>query len=175
MSQSVSSAPILRHIRVRVLKGRNLAAKDVSLFRKRSSDPYYKATFRNVRIESEYQRKTLNPVWEPKTLDLGPIVELQADVLEISLFDHDYTKSDDFMGMVQVAAGDLYRLKPGKHTYWFALKESQDGKYANEEVSGEILIEINVIVSFLPKTHRLLTTCYCSRLKPDDRIDIDIA
>ena len=131
---------------VTVIRGANLAAKDRSFWfgKDTSSDPYFVIRFKNKTYTSEYRAQTLNPVWKSSGFDLGYITVVETDFLEIEVSDYDTFSSDDFMGMVRVAASALFRLGHGEHCYWFQLSDSK--KYKGEVVSGKILVSFNVEV-----------------------------
>ena len=142
----------MRDISLCVLEGKDLAAKDSRSFfnREESSDPYYTLNFKKQNIKSEVQKHTLKPVWRRQVMDMGSVKEGETEVLEISVFDHDFMKRDDFMGVVRVTAGELHKLGLGEHKFWFELDKSDEERYKNEAVSGEILVEIVVKVRELP-------------------------
>ena len=153
MSRSPSIPVVVRDIGICVLEGKDLAAKDTSFFgHSPSSDPYYIVTFKGQKNKSEVQKQTLNPVWSRKLIELGSVKEGETDHLEISLFDHDLIKSDDFMGVVRVPAGELHALGLGEHKFWFELNRSTEERYRTDAVSGEILVEVSVKVIELPDT-----------------------
>ena len=143
---------VVRNISVYVLEGKDLAAKDSGFFFRtaESSDPYYIVKFKKLSIKSEVQKQTLNPVWSRRVVDMGSIKAGETEVLEITLFDRDLMTRDDFMGVVKVTAGELLTLDLGEHKLWFELNKSTEERYANEAVSGEILVEIIVKVRELP-------------------------
>ena len=151
MPRFPSVAVVVRDISVCVIEGKDLAAKDIGYFgRTPTSDPYYIVNFKGQRTKSDIQNKTLSPVWSRKLIELGGVKEGDLDIVEISLFDHDLMTRDDFMGVVKVTAGELHALDVGEHKFWFRLEKSDEERYRNEAVSGEILVEIIVKATGLP-------------------------
>ena len=140
----------MRHITVQVARGTGLAAKDeLGFFRKRpSSDPYFIIRFKNKRYTSEYKSQTLEPEWKPAPFKMGWLTEVESQSLKVQVFDYDVIGADDFMGMIQVSARSLFNLGPGNHYFWFELNRSTERAYKHEEVSGKILLNFRVDVSW---------------------------
>jgi len=88
-------------LRVNVIKGRNLAAKD----RCGTSDPYLVLTLGDAKQSTPSISKTLNPEWN-QTLDL-PIVGVQSLLLEAVCWDKDRF-GKDYMGEFDVALEDIF-------------------------------------------------------------------
>ncbi|PVD20054.1 hypothetical protein C0Q70_20548 [Pomacea canaliculata] len=71
------------------------------------SDPYVKFKLGNEKYRSRHKSKTLNPRWLEQ-FDLR-LFDDQSMQLEISVYDHDVTGKDDFMGRATI---DLSQLEP---------------------------------------------------------------
>ena len=139
----------MRQVAVNVVRGTNLAAKDVTGFFKRtySSDPYFIITFKNKCYTSEHRPQTLEPEWNSPPFHLGWINEVETKALKVQIFDYDPDGADDFMGMIRIPGHALYSLGLGDHTFWFELGSSKEKAYRREAVSGRILIQFRVDVS----------------------------
>lgn len=147
LKETESFAPIRRHVRVRVIKGEGLAAKDAGgMFgRPPSSDPYYTIKFKKGCERSKYIRRTLDPVWPVLIFDLGWITESESKGLKIEVFDYDALSKDDFMGCVWIPGSALFNQGVGTQVLWFTLGPSKEEDYRREAVSGRIQLEINVL------------------------------
>ena len=139
----------MRQVTVNVIRGTNLAAKDVTGFFKKtySSDPYFIIMFKNKRYTSEHKPQTLEPEWKSPPFQLGWINEVETKALKVQIFDYDVIGADDFMGMIRIPGHALYHLGVGEHTYWFELGSSKERAYRRETVSGRILIQFRIDVS----------------------------
>jgi len=145
LSEVTSVAPEFRRISVQVVQGSNLAAKDTGMFsRKRSSDPYFIIRFREKSYKSQTIKKTLKPVWNAPSLDLGVLTETEPKSVKIDVFDYDGASSDDFMGQVVIPAKLLFHLGPGHHKLSFDLGPSKNRAYRKEEVSGQLFLTVSV-------------------------------
>ncbi|GLJ18802.1 hypothetical protein SUGI_0335720 [Cryptomeria japonica] len=82
------------YLYVRVLKARDLAARDLD----GSSDPYAKIRVGNHTIRTRTVSRNLNPFWD-QVFALSKD-KLSSSTMEISLWDEDFGKKDDFLGLV---------------------------------------------------------------------------
>ena len=88
-----------------VMAGRDLVAKDRSLFGKKSSDPYVvimcgKRTLGTTKVVD----KSLNPVWNQTfklNLDAKAAARLESTELVFAIFDKDKIGANDPMGVVR--------------------------------------------------------------------------
>eukprot|EP01018_Ginkgo_biloba_P027465 Gb_34901 [translate_table: standard] len=82
------------YLYVQVLKAKSLVSKDLN----GSSDPYAKITMGNHIIRTQIIPNNLNPKWDQVfAIDKD---KLSSPTLEISLWDEDIGKKDDFMGNI---------------------------------------------------------------------------
>jgi len=146
LSMSPSHPPLLRRVKVRVIKGENLVATDTGgLFRRTAtSDPYFTIKFRKQYFKSPHISKTLNPTWKVPDFELGLLIESEPKALKIMMFDYDAVSKDDFMGSVWIPASALYNAGPGSHDLWFNLGPSKEPEFRNCKVSGRILLTVTV-------------------------------
>jgi len=127
-------------LRVQVLKGRNLAAKDKSGY----SDPFLVLTLGDAKEATSVVSKTLNPEWN-QTFEL-PVMSPDAAILEAVCWDKDRFKKD-YMGEFDVAVEDIFAsgdIDP--EAQWFKLESRRSGrkKKKDENVSGEILLKFTL-------------------------------
>src|SRR3989338_549671 len=113
----------------KVLKGRDLAAKDAN----GKSDPYVIFTLQGKTYKTTTIYKNLNPVWENASFNLGEFST--AESLEVQVWDKDLLSKDDFMGRVIIPLKDVAEV--GNHEKWHLLEQREK---KNEEVSGELLL-----------------------------------
>uniref|UniRef100_A0A182J5M7 E3 ubiquitin-protein ligase n=1 Tax=Anopheles atroparvus TaxID=41427 RepID=A0A182J5M7_ANOAO len=100
-------------VRIKVIAGRQLAKKDIF----GASDPYVRIDLNtidgDVTLESvltKTKKKTLDPVWnETFTFRVKPA----AHKLVFQVFDENRLTRDDFLGMVEIALGQLPKEQPG--------------------------------------------------------------
>ena len=83
------------------------------------SDPYVQLQIEGQRIESNYKKSTLNPVWnECFSFD----IETGQERLIVNVMDKDTFGNDDFEGQCQVDLhDDLY--DQSKHDNWYDLTD----------------------------------------------------
>lgn len=125
-------------LRVNVLKGRNLAAKD----RRGTSDPYLIVSLGNSRESTPTISKTLNPDWNV-TFDL-PISGVP--LLECICWDRDRF-GKDYMGEFDIPLDEIFREGETQHQpTWYTLESKRKrGKKKESIVSGEILIQFSLL------------------------------
>ncbi|KAK6178984.1 hypothetical protein SNE40_011446 [Patella caerulea] len=84
-----------------LVSGKNLVPMDDNGL----SDPYVKFRLGNEKYKSKFKSKTLNPSWLEQ-FDLR-MFDDQTSQLEITIFDHDVTGKDDFMGRAMIDLASL--------------------------------------------------------------------
>eukprot|EP00249_Psilotum_nudum_P002519 c15599_g2_i1 orf=149-403(+) len=82
--------PFLGLIDVKVMRGRNLAVRDIF-----SSDPYVKLRLGDQEVKTRYIKSNLNPEWN-EVLRLS--VTNPPQLLKLQVFDKDCFSADDKMG-----------------------------------------------------------------------------
>lgn len=88
--QFVGMVEFMGILKVKVIKGTNLAVRDM-----RSSDPYVVLTLGHQTAQTTVMRSNLNPVWNE---DLMISVPQRFGSLKVQVFDHDTFSADDIMG-----------------------------------------------------------------------------
>ena len=134
----------LSDIRVSVLQGRGLVAKDKNIWgRHISSDPYVVLRHGpNMIGRTSIIKKTLDPTWNDQSFRLHVVRRSIAiyNSIECRIFDHDNLSNDDPMGTVFVP---IPPLNNSKVLRWFAV-EKGEGENHCRNATGELLIEIEV-------------------------------
>jgi hypothetical protein len=98
-------------LRVKLISGNNLSAKDIS----GTSDPYCELKVANIAQRSRKIRRTRNPYWnEHFNFNISNPL---ADSLLISVFDWDLITRDDPLGYCLIPLNTLYRGEPTLLTY----------------------------------------------------------
>lgn len=130
-------------LRISVIKGRNLAAKD----RSGTSDPYLVITFGDARQSTPTIPKTLNPEWNV-TFDM-PVIGVP--LLECVCWDHDKFRKD-YMGEFDIPLEDVFADGEVKQQpKWYTLSSKRKGtKKKDNTVSGEILLQFSLSDSSNP-------------------------
>jgi hypothetical protein len=131
-------------VRVTILEGRNLVAKDKNFWGKKvSSDPYVKVFHGpNKMGKTCIVKKTLDPKWDDQTFVLN-VIPRALDVyktIECSIFDHDQLSTDDSMGTCFV---NIPNSLNSKHTSWYQV-EKGEGKHYCRNAKGELKVEIEL-------------------------------
>ena len=128
-------------LRVQVLKGRNLAAKD----KRGTSDPFLVVTLGNVKEATSVVSKTLNPEWN-QTFEM-PVTEADSALLEAVCWDKDRFKKD-YMGEFDVLLEELFQGgSTSPEPKWFMLEGRKAGrrkKKKDDNVSGEVLLKFTL-------------------------------
>jgi len=123
------------YLYVRVIKARNLAAKDLN----GSSDPYAKITVGNHSIRTRTISNNLNPDWDQVFAIAKE--KLSSPTLEISLWDADVGKKDDFLGVVSFDLQEVpSRVPPDSPLapQWYRLEDMRgEGK-----VKGDVMLVV---------------------------------
>ncbi|KAJ5404730.1 hypothetical protein N7465_006014 [Penicillium sp. CMV-2018d] len=147
--QSRSTSPLrsseTKHLllKVSVIRGRNLAAKD----RGGTSDPYLVVTLGDARQSTPTIFKTLNPEWNV-SFEM-PVVGVP--LLEAICWDHDRF-GKDYLGEFDIALEDIFAdgqvNQPPK---WYTLNSKRKtSKRKDSTVSGEILLQFSLADSANP-------------------------
>lgn len=91
-AKKIDSKPKPNMLEVRVLRARNLLAKDSNGF----SDPYAVVQLRRESKQTSITMKTLNPVWTHDTFQYQ--IRDPSAVIHVALWDADFGKKADFLG-----------------------------------------------------------------------------
>ncbi|KAL2834859.1 phosphatidylserine decarboxylase-domain-containing protein [Aspergillus cavernicola] len=124
-------------LKVSVLRGRNLAAKD----RGGTSDPYLIVTFGDARQSTPTIFKTLNPEWNV-TFEM-PV--LGVPLLECICWDHDRF-GKDYLGEFDIDLEDIFADgELQQEPKWYTLRSNRKPrKRKDNNVSGEILLQFSL-------------------------------
>ncbi|KAB8072630.1 putative phosphatidylserine decarboxylase Psd2 [Aspergillus leporis] len=125
-------------LKVVVLRGRNLAAKD----RNGTSDPYLIVTLGDARQSTPTIPKTLNPEWNV-TFEM-PVVGVP--LLECICWDHDRF-GKDYMGEFDIALEEIFAEgQVDQQPKWYTLKSKRKpSKKKDNDISGEILLQFSLV------------------------------
>jgi len=129
------------------LRGKNLMAADSNGF----SDPYLLIIHPQLlkeTLKTKTVNKTLNPVWDPKTL---PVLHLQANnpaflrtqYVMFKLYDKDLTSKDDLIGFTSVPLAACVDASAKKKTATFNVNVTKGGLPFGT-LSGELKLEWHV-------------------------------
>ncbi|KAI9198308.1 hypothetical protein LWI28_013588 [Acer negundo] len=93
-NQSVGMVEFIGLLKVKVIKGTNLAIRDMM-----SSDPYVILAIGQQTVQTTIIKSNLNPVWNEELMlsvpqDFGPV--------KLKVFDHDTFSADDIMGEAEI-------------------------------------------------------------------------
>jgi len=132
------------HISFVTLKGKNLMAADTNGF----SDPYMlimHPLLLKETLKTKTINKTLNPVWDPKTLprlDLlaNSAAYLQNQYIMFKLYDKDLTSKDDLIGFANVPLSACVEAGLKKKTAKFEVSVEKGGLPFGT-LSGELKLE----------------------------------
>ncbi|KAJ5155082.1 Phosphatidylserine decarboxylase-related protein [Penicillium coprophilum] len=124
-------------LKVSVIRGRNLAAKD----RGGTSDPYLVVTLGDARQSTPTIFKTLNPEWNV-SFDM-PVVGVP--LLEAICWDHDRF-GKDYLGEFDIALEDIFvDGQVNQQPKWYTLNSKRKtSKKKDSTVSGEILLQFSL-------------------------------
>ncbi|KAJ5360943.1 Phosphatidylserine decarboxylase-related protein [Penicillium concentricum] len=130
-------------LKVSVIRGRNLAAKD----RGGTSDPYLVVTLGDARQSTPTIFKTLNPEWNV-SFDM-PVVGVP--LLEAICWDHDRF-GKDYLGEFDIALEDIFADgQVNQQPKWYTLNSKRkSSKRKDSTVSGEILLQFSLADSANP-------------------------
>lgn len=127
-------------LRVQVLKGRNLAAKDKS----GTSDPFLVLTLGDAKEATSVVSKTLNPEWN-QTFEL-PIISADSALLEGVCWDKDRFRND-YMGEFDVVLEDVFASgNTAPEPVWCRLESRRSGrkKKKDSNISGEVQLKFTL-------------------------------
>lgn len=129
-------------LRIVVLRGRNLAAKDKS----GTSDPFLVMHLGDSRDTTQYVPKTLNPEWNH--MCEMPVTSTKDLLLDIVCWDKDRF-SKDYMGEFELALEDIFANgKMAQPAKWYPLtsKRSSSRRKAEKDknVSGEVQLQFSL-------------------------------
>jgi hypothetical protein len=132
-------------IKVTILEGRNLVAKDKNIWgRHTTSDPYVKVFHGpNKMGKTSIIKKTLEPVWKSQYFKLSVVpraLEVYRTV-ECSIFDHDNLSSDDPMGTVFVPLPVQRNIRPRPE--WYPVEKGEGDNYC-KNAKGELKVLVEV-------------------------------
>lgn len=129
-------------LKVYVVKGRNLAAKD----RSGTSDPYLVVTLGSAKQSTPTISKNLNPEWKV-CFDM-PLTGVP--LLECVCWDKDRF-GKDYMGEFDIAVEDIF-AKGGiqSEPKWYKLKSKRKAKGQKADVSGEVQMQFQLVDSANP-------------------------
>lgn len=128
-------------LRVEVLRGRNLAAKDKG----GTSDPFLVLTLGEQKEATSVISKTLNPEWN-QTFEL-PVLTADSALLEAVCWDKDRFRND-YMGEFDVVLEDMFVAgSTSPDPMWFPVKAKRSGRRKakkDSNISGEIQIKFTL-------------------------------
>lgn len=81
-------------IKVKVIKGRNLAVRDIL-----SSDPYVVLQLGKQKVQTTVKKSSLHPVWNEEVMLSVP---QNYGALKVEVYDYDTFSADDIMGQAEV-------------------------------------------------------------------------
>ncbi|KAH7262209.1 phosphatidylserine decarboxylase-domain-containing protein [Fusarium tricinctum] len=130
-------------LRVSIIKGKDLAAKD----RSGTSDPYLVLSIGDSRIVTNDVPKTLNPEWN--VTEEIPLTSVQNLVLDVICWDKDRF-GKDYMGEFDLALEEIFSNdKVEQEPTWYRLRSKRPGKKTSV-VSGEVLLQFSLFDSTNP-------------------------
>ncbi|KAH7255788.1 phosphatidylserine decarboxylase-domain-containing protein [Fusarium redolens] len=130
-------------LRVYIIKGKDLAAKD----RSGTSDPYLVLSSGDSRIVTNDVPKTLNPEWN--VTEEIPLTSVQNLVLDVICWDKDRF-GKDYMGEFDLALEEIFNNdKVEQEPTWYRLKSKRPGKKTSV-VSGEVQLQFSLFDSTNP-------------------------
>lgn len=105
---------------VHVVEARDLKPMDIE----GTSDPYVVLQVEDQKIETNYKKTTLSPVWnESFTFD----IHHGRDALKITVMDKDTFGNDDFDGQCLISLSTLKDQM--KHDSWYDLQNKDGGPF----------------------------------------------
>ncbi|KAL5606086.1 hypothetical protein BROUX41_006144 [Berkeleyomyces rouxiae] len=141
MSPNLANTDLV--LKVEVLKGRNLAAKD----RNGTSDPYLVLSLGEARITTHSVSKTLNPEWNVS--GAMPVNSLHSLVLDVICWDKDRF-GRDYMGEFDITLEEIFADNKHEQTpKWHSLRSKKSGR-KQSNVSGEVQLQFTLIDSQNP-------------------------
>ena len=135
-----------------VMAGRNLVAKDRSLFGKKSSDPFVVLSCRGKTLgTTKVVKKNLSPEWnQPFKLNIDGKAAAQMDTAElvVAIFDEDKLSANDPMGEVRIPLKSL----AGGHVrdQWFDVQNCK----GCSDASGQVQLKVSMVLRHALCLHR---------------------
>lgn len=127
----------MHYLFVRVVKAHSLAVKDIT----GSSDPYVRIRLGNQTARTRTLPRNLNPEWN-QVFAFGKDRQIQAGIMEVSVWDEDEGKSDDFLGVVYFDLAEIpTRVPPDSPLapQWYRLEQMRGQGRA---VKGDIMLAV---------------------------------
>jgi hypothetical protein len=155
-------------IKVRILEGRNLVAKDKNIWgRHTTSDPYVKVFHGPNKLgKTSIIKKTLDPVWKNQFYKLS-VVPRALEVyrtIECSIFDHDNLSSDDSMGTVFVPLNTQRNFRPRPE--WYPVEKGEGDNFC-KNAKGELKVLVEVRSALAPSFRNQIRSKSQRMLKVD--------
>ncbi|KAI9934350.1 hypothetical protein MW887_005427 [Aspergillus wentii] len=157
-------------LKVAVLKGRNLAAKD----RGGTSDPYLIVTLGDARQSTPTISKTLNPEWNVSF----EMPVSGVPLLECICWDHDRF-GKDYLGEFDIPLEDIFdEGDTHQQPTWYTLKSKRKPtKKKDSNVSGEILLQFTLVDTSNPlapsrETYQKFKSLVCAGEDEDDMANV---
>jgi hypothetical protein len=156
-------------IKISILKGRDLVAKDTNIFgRHTTSDPYVKVHHGPNKLgKTAIIKKTLDPEWKNENFRVA-VVPRALDVyrtIECNIFDHDNLSSDDPMGTVFVPIPSQRNFKAAR---WYPVEKGEGDNHCRN-AKGELLVEVEVRSQLAKSFKRQLLSQASQRLLNVDK------
>jgi phosphatidylserine decarboxylase len=128
-------------LKVEVLRGRNLAAKD----KRGTSDPFLVLTLGDAKEATIVINKSLNPEWN-QTFEL-PVLTADSALLEAVCWDKDRFRND-YMGEFDVILEDIFASgSTTPEPQWFSVQAKRSGRRKSKKdsnISGEIQLKFTL-------------------------------
>eukprot|EP00741_Cyanophora_paradoxa_P023381 tig00000254_g22587.t1 len=131
-------------LRVKLLEGRGLAAKDLNGL----SDPFCILHYAGAQKKSKVIDKNLNPVWN-EDFDFPVERADRIGSLKVVMFDQDKLKND-YMGEVTVDLANLLKYEGYHLTHEFQLGHGPEPEYRDEEVKGTLRLGLTFVPDGAP-------------------------
>lgn len=127
-------------VKIHILKGRNLVAKDRNFIgRKTSSDPYVVVHHGPTQLgKTSIIKKTLDPEWDNEVFRVSVVpraLEIYRTI-ELNIFDHDNLSPDDPMGTVHIR---IPTTPNKKEMVWHTVERGEGRNYCRN-ATGELLV-----------------------------------
>uniref|UniRef100_A0A0C9RN45 TSA: Wollemia nobilis Ref_Wollemi_Transcript_9548_835 transcribed RNA sequence n=1 Tax=Wollemia nobilis TaxID=56998 RepID=A0A0C9RN45_9CONI len=151
---------VLGLLKVRVVKGRNMAVRDFS-----SSDPFVVVKLANQTVRTRVVKKNLNPVWDE---ELTLSVPDPTPPLKLQVMDKDRFSKDESLGEADL---DLQPLVAAAAKY-----EGMNAEKEKQEIERVLASRDNTFTgdSLILLTEGNLIQCACLKLKNAESGEIEI-
>ncbi|GLD94177.1 hypothetical protein PINS_up002788 [Pythium insidiosum] len=126
-------------LKVTLVRIKDLPVSD-SLLEGKTSDPFVVFTVRKEVQQSSCIMNNLNPQWIPRETFDFPVVDLESDVLQVSVFDHDTYNAHDLMATLVLPVSKFMSRPNSKHKESFALDVQPE--YSTQACHSVIDLEI---------------------------------